>query len=275
MKVERNQSIYVGNRSHRSPEKREDRKTLFAGDMKQDVDPIWQKRQEAQKKALKVVTDAWDGDKQIDNTVESMEEHIRQLQTEMGQARKELGDLTDKQDELKRQFEETGDAEYEEWANDLQERIDYLSRQVDDFEAQIGSEGSAITNIRLERLKSAPMVKAEKQADAIMEAASKEIIGMLVEEGREHIQEKMEEQQKKAEAIEEKKEEQEELLEKRKTEREKAEEFVEEMAESMPVLDMLGMSQKMDEIQKEIKEIVDKMKLLSEDIKGVVVDEIL
>lgn len=275
MKVERNQSIYVGNRSHRGPEKREDRKTLFAGDMKQDVDPIWQKRQEAQKKALKVVTDAWDGDKQIDNTVESMEEHIRQLQTEMGQARKELGDLTAKQDELKRQFEETGDAEYEEWANDLQEHIDYLSRQVDDFEAQIGSEGSAITNIRLERLKSAPMVKAEKQADAIMEAASKEIIGMLVEEGREHIQEKMEEQQKKAEAIEEKKEEQEELLEKRKTEKEKDEEFVEELAESMPMQEMLGMSQKMDEIQKEVKEIVDKMKLLSEDIKGVVVDETL
>ena len=63
--------------------------------------------------------------------------------------------------------------------------------------------------------------------------------------------------------------------EKRKTEKEKDEEFVEELAESMPMQEMLGMSQKMDEIQKEVKEIVDKMKLLSEDIKGVVVDETL
>ena len=275
MKVERNQSVYVGNRSHKEPEKVEGRKTIFAGDMKQGVDSMWQKKQDAQKKALKVVTDAWDGDRQIDNQVRSIEEHIGQLQEEMGLARKELGALTTRQDELMRQFEETGNADFEQMAKDLQEHIDNYSREIERFEAEISGESVAITDIRLERLKSAPMVKAKKQADGIMVSASQEIVGMLVEEGREHIQEKMEEQQEKAEAIEEKKKEQEELLEKRKTEREKAEELAKEIAESVPVQDMIGISQKMDQIQKEVKEIVDKMKLLSEDIKGVVVDETL
>ncbi len=230
MRVERNQSIYVGNRTENQNNQAKGRKSLFAGDLNQGTDPILQKKQEAQRKALKVVSDAWEGDQQIDEDITSRREHIKKAQAEMGEARKELSALEQQQSKLLQQFEETGNAELREQAQSMQEHIDYYRKQVDGLEGEIQTESAVIRGIKLERLKSAPMVKAQKEADAIMEAASEEIVGMLVEEGKEHIDEEVEKQKERAEAVEEK---------------------------------------------KEVQDIVNKMKLVAEDIKGARVDEMI
>lgn len=56
-----------------------------------------------------------------------------------------------------------------------------------------------IRQTKIERLKSNSMGAAFEQADAVMGAASDEIMGMLIAEGKDHIDEKQEEEKKTAE----------------------------------------------------------------------------
>ena len=119
------------------------------------------------------------------------------------------------------------------------------------------------------------MQKAQEQAEAIEEAAGKEILGMLAEEGKEHVDKEQEEKAEQAEEAKEAKEEQEELLAKRKDEREEARERAEALAESLPTEQLLSLDKIQDDINKEIQNIVDKMKLIEEDIKGAAVDRTL
>lgn len=281
MKIERDQTIFVGEstqskRSQQPEEKQAQKagqKSIFAGDLSGVTDPILQKKQEAQQKALKVVSDAWDGDKKIDEDIVARQENIKSLQSEMGEARKELSALEQEKERLRGQYEDEKNPEYQSRVEELNKHIEYYRVEVDSKQKNIQAENAVIKGIKQERLKSAPMAKAQKQAEAIESAASEEIMGMLMEESKEHIDGEMAKQEEKAEAVEEKKEAEEELLEKRKTEREEAEERAEEIAESVPVQEMLILDRKQYDIQKEVQDIMDKMKLVAEDIKGAMVDE--
>ena len=130
-------------------------------------------------------------------------------------------------------------------------------------------ENAIIRGVKLERLKSAPMVKAQNEADAILDAASKEVIGMIMEEAKDTMDEKSKEEQEKAEKLEERREEQEAFIEKQKEKRKETEELL----ENMPMEELVHMGQLKDEIKQEIKNIVSEMKLVAEDIKGALVDE--
>lgn len=69
------------------------------------------------------------------------------------------------------------------------------------------------------------MGAAFEQADAVMGAASDEIMGMLIVEGKDHIDEKQEEEKKTAEEAADKKKELEEKLQARKDEKNEQEEL--------------------------------------------------
>ena len=121
-----------------------------------------------------------------------------------------------------------------------------------------------------EILPSTPIVMVTKsEEEDIMEQAGEEIVGMLLEEGKEHLDEEQKLREEKAEKLEEKKEEQEAFIEAQKEKKEAAEEFVEDM----PMEEMLTLEQVKLDVQKEVQNIVDKMKLVAEDMKGAVVDE--
>ena len=51
------------------------------------------------------------------------------------------------------------------------------------------------------------------------------------------------------------------------------EEITEELTEEMPMEEMLTLEQAKTDVQKEVQNIVDKMKLVAEDMKGAVVDK--
>ena len=74
---------------------------------------------------------------------------------------------------------------------------------------EIKLENQIVRETKLERLKSHTMEDAQKQAEEVLEAASKEVVGMLVDEAKEHIDEEAEEREEKAEAEKEKQEEEE------------------------------------------------------------------
>ena len=91
---------------------------------------------------------------------------------------------------------------------------------------------------------------------------------MIVEESREHIDQEQEKKEEEAQAIKEKKEEQEVVLEKRKEHQDE----LEELMEKMPLEELADLKNVQAQMQQEIQNIVSKMNLVAEDIKGAKVD---
>ena len=157
-------------------------------------------------------------------------------------------------------------------------------------EAGIIADNAVVRGTRLERLKKDLIRKAQNEEEEMLAEASREDIGMLVDEAKDHMDETSEELQEKAEEKKAEKEEEQEKLDAAKQRREEMEAMAnpekasenqtsvsqtdnisgEKMTEAMVQLD----GQKGD-FQREIEEIMRKMKLMTEDIKGVKVDESL
>ena len=136
---------------------------------------------------------------------------------------------------------------------------------------QIKMENQIISATELERLKSHAMLDAGKQADAIMEEVSKEIVGMLVDEAKEHIDDEAKEREEKAKAEKEKQEEIEERIDVAKEKKKENEELTEDILEG--VQEAGANASDVSAAQQEIKDMMNKMKLIEDDIKGAAVDK--
>ena len=134
----------------------------------------------------------------------------------------------------------------------------------------------AITDAQIDQLKSQDMLKAGEAADSILEASDKEILGMLIQEGKDSIDEKMEEEKEKAEEASEKREEQQERIDEAKEKRKEQQEILEadrktDTLENSMQLQKSSDSQ-MDEAQKQVNKILKDNNLMNEDIKGIEID---
>lgn len=287
MKVE-NTTVFLGDNTRRERnssvvEEKSSGQNIFAGNLKKQFDPIAGKKQEARKKAMKIVGDAWEGERKIDDDLASRsakivkyretlrkagdelkeiesrrselrenygveadseeEENLKLLEKEL--AAKKIGSgihLTKEEEEQLAEIKKTGLTEYQKRSLELKENGSQYEQEIEEAEKQIQTENAVIRGTRLERLKSQTMIKAQKSAEDVLEAASEQIVGMLIDEAKDHMDEKMAEEKEAAEEKAEKEEAEEERIEKQ------------------------------NEKKKEIKKIVDEMKLLEEDIKGAAVD---
>lgn len=110
------------------------------------------------------------------------------------------------------------------------------------------------------------------------ESANKDIIGMMIEDVKENIDDKFEENQEKAKKKEEEKEKLEEKIEAAKAESEKTKDN-DNQDEMYKLNDTLNeiISKKQNstipDIKKSLEQIIGELKLTSEDLKGSVVDE--
>lgn len=341
-------------------------------------DRITQRRERAKKKALKIVGDAWNGDKKIDQSISEVRDRVAQLNAEKEEnltvisgteeqkeaLRKQYGVSADSQeqkdlelleraaeaerkfkfnmltedewkqvDELKKRRLSDEDKELlrkQELAEDplsgvylteeekekiakimpaenrlteYQERCLALDAYQSNYEIRnekIDRElmgcHATIRATKLERLKYHEMVDAQNKADKAMEAAGKEILGMLIEEAKDHVDEELEEPREEAKEEAEKKAEEEEKIEEREEKQEQIDEQVdaaqerneeqealrreaeERSREDADLLETMidagvGNVGSGPDIKSEIKNMLHKMKLLEEDIKGSQVDE--
>lgn len=299
--------------SQRNARKQTKEKTnsYFAGNLNQDLfsNKVQQKKKEAQEKALKIIGDTWENDRSIDMDILERREKVADLQKENEESQKQIDEIQQMQKELQEQYGIENDSQEQkdlqllrkkkEWMKgkgtsltkeelEYTEKLekegltDYQTRQleydnqksffqenIDKNKKEIVMEYAIIRGIRLERLKQDPMVKAQEQAEEILEAASKEIISMVVEDAKEHIDEKQEKEEEKAEELKEKKKEQEAFVETQKEKKTEQENLLDEI----PMEELLKMPQMKEEVKKEIQNIVSKMKLVAEDIKGAMVDK--
>ena len=104
--------------------------------------------------------------------------------------------------------------EYQKRVLELNAQTGSFRKTVNSLDQEIVAIQDAVRGTKQEQLKSQGMQKAQGASDKIMDAASEEIIGSLIRDGKESIDEKVEEEQKRAEEIEAKKEEEQEKIDK-------------------------------------------------------------
>lgn len=247
--------------------------TIFAGNIGVRPDSITIKKKQAQKQAMKVLMDTFKSEKKLDQSLDDMSAQRQELKDANVGYHKELDQIREEKQELMERYGVTEDSseypeEYQQQMQELEEREDLYSGYIKKNDASIKSISRSLGDTSIERLKSHAMVDAEKQSEEILQAANKDIFGDLINEGKKHIEEKMEEAKEKAEKLAEKKEEEEERLEKK----EEKEEKLEETQNKETIETMNSYNDPDSQVKKEIDEILDDLKLIQEDLKGVKVD---
>ena len=166
--------------------------------------------------------------------------------------------------------------EYQKKALELNSSKGELNKEIQRGEKSLMAMTSAITDATIEQLKSQNMLKAGDAAEAIMDAAGNEIVGMLIEEGREKIDEQQQEEREKAEKVKEKREEQDEMIKESKEKSEEQREILEDEMDAEKTQQDLSIQKQsenhMTEAQKHIQQLIMDKKLVNEDIKGIEID---
>lgn len=253
-------------------------KSYYNGNVQQDE--ILQKRQEARKKAVGLIKDVFVAEKAIDDDLKERQTKVNEANQDIQTALDELKELEKQKEELKNIYGDT--EEYQRLAAEVDAYGEPFRMTIEDAKKVIVEENAIIRGIRLERLKSQPMTEATKQADEIMESANKEIIGMIVDAAKETVDANMEEAKEEMEAAKEDAEELEEQVEKVQQRNDELEASIEArrkekqsddmVMSDIPVEQMLELDTIKTEVKQEVENIIHEMKLLTEDLKGTVVD---
>ena len=274
------------------------RQSIFAGNAGAAFDPIAEKRKEAQQKAMKVVSDAWESDKAVDKSIEDRCNHYNEMLAKVEEAQSHLKEIDEQKAALREEYGITEEMELKDMPSEYKQRLLELSKQAASFEAEIydakkymQDDIADVKAIARERLKSNPMVDAQKTADAIEAAANDEIIGMAMQQAKEHIDEKLEEMEEAAEERAEEEEEKEERLEDIREIRALQEAVIEgtkeaaEKAEArrkeneapdVPIDELIELTKanmQTDKARQVLDEIRYSMNLLEADLKGIEIDE--
>lgn len=287
---------------------------VYASDFVFSANRIQQERDKAQKIAWNLIQSTFLGDQKIDEEVETRNKHAEQLQEENAEHQEKLKDVANERKMLEEEYNihedsqeakdlellrkgkeaeknpsiELTDEEKEKIA-ELQKGMTYYQREMlrlDDVEAEykkrieendgnIIEEYAIVRGIGIERLKRHDMVDAQKNAEQVKEAVSKEIIGMMMEDVQNKIDSDMEEQKEAAEKKKEDAEKLEERIEKAKDRAKEKEDPLEEMYELDSIMGEVQKKKEdtnLPDVKKSLTQVVNELKLTAEDVKGLVVD---
>jgi len=300
-------SLFHVSTDNRSPLAEGEEKKSFSI-AKKAVNPIAERKAQAFEKARKIVSDAFEGEKKIDAEMQELrdlsaqlvednkekldqingnKQEMSELQEYYGvqpdsQEQKDLELLMKKNDSLydpsvrlteeeQKRYEELmaeGKTEYQSRMMERYSENNRLNAEMQDNLAAIHANGSALRFIKGERLKSNPIGEAEDAAEKVLDAESDTIMGMLVGDAMEHVQEELQEKVEDAEKLAEKAEVQEEQIQ-------ETQEKVEQQTEKAELSDPEEIVEIQAQIQAEIDKVLEEMKLLAEDLKGNAIDKLL
>ena len=293
------------------------------------TDPLENIKNLAKKKALKVVSDAYKAEQQIDDDIKERREKIRELTSVVADNKKAILDIEDKINALagsynidkdSEEYKDTQlllksidselagsqtkltDEEKEKLENmDMDNLTEYQKRAMElkysehpyatkayDALKTIEDQNAVIRQTKIERNKSHGVADAKKQAKEIQENARKEIINTLADQGRSHVEEVMDEKVKEAKEEAKEEEERELRIDKIKAKAEETKELASEIREHRQkdtehlIQDILESTNAgeatvdtVEDAQNKVKDMMRKMKLIEDDLKGTTVDEAL
>lgn len=324
----------AGNNGRRKETTGQRKNTIFAGELPINKDPIMLRRQQAQKRAMKFVQDAWSGDQKMVQSQEKIRD-VQKLQREEALRNQNLvQDCKDRMESLRQKYGVDADSqeqkdlellmkgayfdsqnpltkeeevkleelknqpltEYQKLCmeiNDQRFTFEIRRRNAEDYADYLQS---SLTDMKLEHLKYHKMESAQKNAEKVMEQSGREIQGMLIEEAKEHVDETYKEKREEAEEKAENKEAQEEKIELRKEQKELMEARIEAVREDSHEAEEAQREQRQDAreesallndmaeaglnvagassiVKAEVRDMLNKLKLVEADIKGIEVDE--
>lgn len=208
----------------------------------------------AKKRADKLVGNVFKSDKKMDLGVNEMKDKREALLSDTTKQLKELSDLKDQRKEMLSQADDPIMAQN---IKDIDERMTEIWKKVEENRALAKTYSQAVSDVKVERLKSHAMVDASNEAEDLLIQSAKELAASLMEEAKSNIEEKMEQTKEEAQKAKEKQEEK--KPDKDKTEETLAEKLVEQ-------------SKKKEDADEKIKKMIDELNLLMDDIKGIEVD---
>lgn len=286
--------------------------TVFAGNLRGDfslLDRVRQRKDRARERAMKVVNDAWGGDRQLDDEIGRSRDRIKELRQHNNELRNELKELAEKSEKL------TADYHIEEDSAEQQD-LELLKKANGARYSWSGLELTDEEKARVKEIMAGGLTAYQERAleldrqtwghrDAVyrneLEITQENAIIRGVREARRKVH-PMLDAQKRAEEIEdaareeivgmavaeskehldEAQEERQEQAEEIKEEQEKREEILEEreeredaleeLAEGLAVDNGADVNQTLSEVRRQIQGIVNEMNLVIEDIKGAQVD---
>lgn len=208
----------------------------------------------AKKRADKLVGNVFKSDKKMDLGVNEMKDKREALLSDTTKQLKELSDLKDQRKEMLSQADDPVMAQN---IKDIDERMTEIWKKVEENRALAKTYGQAVSDVKVERLKSHAMVDASNEAEDLLIQSAKELAASLIDEAKSNIEEDMEKTKEEAQKAKEKQEEK--KPDKDKTEETLAEKLVEQ-------------SKKKEDADEKIKKMIDELNLLMDDIKGIEVD---
>lgn len=208
----------------------------------------------AKKRADKLVGNVFKSDKKMDLGVNEMKDKREVLLSDTTKQLKELSDLKDQRKEMLSQADDPVMAQN---IKDLDERMSEIWKKVEENRVLAKTYGQAVSDVKVERLKSHAMVDASNEAEDLLIQSAKELAASLIDEAKSNIEEDMEKTKEEAQKAKEKQEEK--KPDKDKTEETLAEKLVEH-------------SKKKEDADEKIKKMIDELNLLMDDIKGIEVD---
>ncbi|MCM1050181.1 MAG: hypothetical protein NC433_17350 [Clostridiales bacterium] len=299
-----NEKAEKANRHKETAVKRKN--TIFAGELPMNKDSVAVRREQAKKRARKFVQDAWSGDKKMDQSQTKIRETQKLQRAEALDNQKLVKECMDRKENLRQKYGVDMDSQEQkdlELLTEYQQQCMEINEEQFVFECrQQNADGyadylqSALTDMKLERLKYHKMEDAQANAEKVMEKTGQEIQGLLIEEAKSHVDETYDEKREEAKKNAEKKEAQEEKIELRKEQKELMEAKIEAVRADSREAKEAQREQKKDAreeaallndmaeagldvagagatVKAEIKEMLNKLKLVEADIKGIEVDE--
>lgn len=190
--------------------------------------------------------------------------------------------LTEEENNRLAEIKKNGITEYQSRSLELDKFASVYKDEIESAKESIMEDNAIIRGVKTERLKNSPMLEATQASEELLKNAGDEIYGMLIDEAKEHIDTTIKEQQKKAEENAKEIDKQEEFIdqvkEKSKQQTSTAESKENDSAEHIKTNleitseSIMKLEESKNDISAEVEDIVQKMKLVAEDLKGLVVD---
>lgn len=151
-----------------------------------------------------------------------------------------------------------------------------IKQQARQKEMEMMTISQSISTVKDEQLRSQDMLNAEDVSDEIKAAAEDEIMGILVQDGVNHIDEAKKEEEEAEKKAEEEKEKQQEKTDKKQEERKEQEDILKGVAESDKMDQEAALQQQtttnVAQAQKNIQKMLQENNLVNEDLKGIEID---
>ncbi len=198
--------------------------SIYAGNLNLVRDPVEVRKANGQKQAIRAILETFSKELNIDSNIDEMRTKQEELRSDMSVYHDKLASVQKMKEELRKGYEVSEYSEEEKDVNLIIKGVNNPEALTDEEKQRLESIGSltdyqkemlecnkietywnnnlnnannsinnisvAVSSIQLDRQKHNPVLEAKEAAQDIIDITSKEVIGMLLEESKETVDEK-------------------------------------------------------------------------------------